>query len=224
LGVTGKKEFASKPFSAIKGMQVEVAKSAPAQLPIPAVTNDPDEENLLFFREMAGVKRIRQVRSRLKPEGESKGTGKTAERATLEVEDSHLFLDTLAGMKLDVRFADELPEREEHLRPRLSSRMRQLRRGTIRLDLELDLHGLTRDEALDFLASFITAAVRRGQQAVLVITGKGNNSPDGPVLLSVVSDWLREEGRAMVSEFCPAPSALGGDGAFVVFLKTREDV
>jgi DNA-nicking Smr family endonuclease len=102
--------------------------------------------------------------------------------------------------------------------------MRQLRRGTIRLDLELDLHGLNRDEALDFLASFITAAVRRGQQAVLVITGKGNNSQGEPVLASVVSDWLRQDGKQLVTEFCTAPPNLGGDGALVVFLKTREVV
>ncbi len=219
----GNKEFGSRPFSAIKGMQVE-EKSAPAPPPSPstAATIDPAEENLLFIREMAGVKRIRQIKSRQKADAGVNETGKQSERQPLAAEDSRLFLDTLAKMKLDVRFADDLPEREEPLRPRPSSRMRQLRRGTIQLDLELDLHGLTKDEALDFLASFVAAAGRRGQQAVLIITGKGINSPGEPVLLSAVSDWLREEGRDMVAEFCPAPPTLGGGGAFVVFLKTRE--
>ncbi len=206
-------------------MQVE-EKSAPAPQPPPSsgAAVDPDEENLLFLREMAGVKRIRKLRSRQKTDAVVGETGRAEEWQLQAAEESRLFLDTLANMKLDVRFTDELPDREEPLRSRPSSRMRQLRRGTIRLDLELDLHGLTKDEALDFLASFLAAAARRGQQAVLVITGKGNNSPGEPVLLSAVSAWLREEGKNMVAEFCPAPPILGGGGAFVVFLKTREDV
>jgi len=54
---------------------------------------------------------------------------------------------------------------------------------------------------------------------VLVITGKGINSPEGPVLQGAVAGWLRQQGKGMVAEFSPAPRDKGGSGAFVVFLK-----
>jgi DNA-nicking Smr family endonuclease len=101
--------------------------------------------------------------------------------------------------------------------------MRQLKNGSIRLDLELDLHGLTRDEALTSLSRFIAGAYNRGQKAVLVITGKGNNSPAEPVLQGAVASWLREAGKSQVAEFAPAPRTMGGSGAFVVFLKEKKN-
>ena len=88
--------------------------------------------------------------------------------------------------------------------------------------MELDLHGLTRDEALESLGHFIDGAWRREMKAVLVITGKGNNSPGEPVLQAAVAGWLRDKGKKTVVEFAPAPRQMGGTGAFVVFLRPRE--
>lgn len=99
--------------------------------------------------------------------------------------------------------------------------MRQLKRGTIRISQELDLHGFLKDEALVRLEQFVTATCSGGQQAVLVITGKGINSPEGPVLQGAVAEWLRKKGKGLVAEFSPAPRELGGSGAFVVFLKNK---
>ena len=98
--------------------------------------------------------------------------------------------------------------------------MRQLKRGTIKITEELDLHGFMKDEALVRLDHFIASAFGRGQKAVLVITGKGINSPEGPVLQGAVAAWLREKGKGLVAEFAPAPRDRGGSGAFVVFLRS----
>ena len=100
--------------------------------------------------------------------------------------------------------------------------MRLLKRGTIRISRELDLHGFHRDEALQQLRSFIVDAYNQGLKAVLVITGKGVNSPEGPVLQGAVDAWLRKEGCGMVAEFSKAPRERGGKGAFVVFLKKND--
>ena len=126
--------------------------------------------------------------------------------------------------KIGPAFRDEMPESDETGQQRSSSgRMRQLKRGTIRISAELDLHGFLKDEALARLEHFITSEYSRGRQAVLVITGKGINSPDGPVLQGAVADWLRTKGKAMVAEFHPAPRDRGGSGAAVVFLKTKKE-
>lgn len=211
------KEFATSPFKALKGVQAvaaepPVVKTSPVQASAGAVADD----RALFFQAMDGVARLDA-----KAERSSPAKPVFPARAVIrkiEADEQQLFLDTINGLKLDVRFADTvespLPEK-----PRSPSRLRQLRRGTIRIDYELDLHGLTRDEALDALALFIGGAFRRQQQAVLVITGKGNHSPEEPVLKGAVEAWLRDAGRAKVAEFLPAPRQLGGEGAIVVFLK-----
>lgn len=121
------------------------------------------------------------------------------------------------GTKLREQQREEI---EEGPRRSASSRMRQLKRGTIRVRAELDLHGCMRDEALVKLEHFLAAAYGRGHKAVLVITGKGLNSPEGPVLQDAVARWLREKGKNLVAEFSPAPRELGGSGAYVVFFKT----
>jgi DNA-nicking Smr family endonuclease len=126
--------------------------------------------------------------------------------------------------KIGTTFRDILPEREiekDTVQRSPTSRMRQLKRGKLRINQELDLHGFLKDEALMRLEQFVAAACRRGQQAVLVITGKGINSPEGPVLQGAVADWLSKKGKGLVAEFSPAPRELGGSGAFVVFLKKK---
>jgi len=121
-------------------------------------------------------------------------------------------------LKLEVKFTEQLPD-EDELKPLSGNRLKQLKRGIITVDHQLDLHGLTRDEALAELPLFLRSARLKGQTAALVITGKGNNSPAEPVLQQAVSAWLRDAGRDLVVEFAPAPREMGGSGAFVVFLR-----
>jgi len=211
------KEFTSSPFKGLKGFSVE-KENLPVKevekIPVPIKNNNEDDDGDLFLRYVEGVSRLHEPspkKGRIVKQAEETGSIREA--------DSELFLSSLAGM--DVTFRDEFPD-VEPLRPLATNRMRQVKNGTLRIDLELDLHGLTRDEALTSLASFVTGAYNRGQKAILVITGKGNNSPAEPVLHGAVASWLREAGKNMVAEFAPAPRNMGGSGAFVVFLKDRK--
>jgi len=131
---------------------------------------------------------------------------------------SELFLQEIGRLKLEVKFAETLPD-EDELKPLPGNRLKQLKRGVISVDYQLDLHGLTRDEALAELPRFLRTARMKGQTAVLVITGKGYNSNAEPVLQQAVAAWLRDAGRELVVEFAPAPREMGGSGAFVVFLR-----
>lgn len=212
------KEFSSSPFKALKSLAVtadrpptkDAVKGATSPKPV-EVSDDSD----LFLRYVEGVERLND--SVPKKGDPSKRKDSTV---TPRDDERQLFLSSLAGM--DVTFRDEFPD-VEPLKPLAINRMRQLKNGSIRLDLELDLHGLTRDEALTSLSRFITGAYNRGQKAVLVITGKGNNSPAEPVLQGAVSSWLREAGKNKVAEFAPAPRTMGGSGAYVVFLKEKKN-
>lgn len=213
------KAFRSVSFEALKGFGPAVPeppRKDREQAP-PGRLREPVNEADLFLREMSGVRPLE------KEDDSSLAVPKkiASAKARMDDEERKVFLKALDNLELDVRFRDELPDDVRPLQPPSTSRMRQLKRGEIRIDLELDLHGLTREEALQSLSRFISGAHGRGQKAVLVITGKGNNSADEPVLLRAVAGWLQDKGREMVAEFAPAPRDMGGSGAFVVFLRSK---
>ena len=209
------KEFASRPFGALKGVCAEPAAAPPREEPPPKPPERPSDDDDLFLRAVGGVRRLHPA-----PAPSAAPAAPVPRReGSVDDEDRRLFVEALGNLRIDVSFRDETPDEEEPASPLSVNRMRQLKRGAIRIDFQLDLHGLTRDQSLQSLAAFISGAWRRNQKAVLVITGKGNNSPGEPVLLRAVSGWLREKGKGMVAEFAPAPRNLGGSGALVVFLK-----
>jgi len=213
------KAFSNTPFKGLKGFAAEPAhprNETPApEKAVTAVTSGDADDGALFLRYMEGVRKLDGKRTAKRPPA---GPAEEPARAA-DDEDRRLFLSSLSGM--DVTFRDEFPD-VEPLRPLPVNRMRQLKSGAIRIDLELDLHGLTKEEALESLGRFVSGAFNRGQKAILVITGKGNNSPAEPVLQGAVASWLRHAGKEMVAEFAPAPRRMGGSGAYVVFLKERK--
>jgi DNA-nicking Smr family endonuclease len=213
---TKTKEFVHTPFNALKGFAAEKPEAAEkAKKPAKPVRKDVSaDERELFLRSMADVKKLTPEQPR-----EKKKKPVTPSPSKAEEKEKRLFAETMK--KLDVRFEDEISD-VHPLRPAATNRLRRLKSGAIHIDLELDLHGMTRDEALESVGNFITGAYNRGQKAVLVITGKGNNSIGEPVLQAAVMSWLREMGKKMVAEFAPAPHQLGGAGALVVFLKDKD--
>ncbi len=83
----------------------------------------------------------------------------------------------------------------------------------------LDLHGLTRYEAMDRVAQFITKAYRSGQRHVVIITGKGRGAAMG-VLRAQLPDWLNEATlRPMIAATAYAALEKGGNGVMHVLLK-----
>jgi len=99
--------------------------------------------------------------------------------------------------------------------------LRKLRRGHWVVQDQLDLHGLTSDEARAFLVEFLDRCRRRGLRCVRVIHGKGLRSPNRePVLKRKVANWLMQ--RREILAFCQAQRADGGSGAVVVLLKSGD--
>lgn len=94
----------------------------------------------------------------------------------------------------------------------------RLRRGHWALQGELDLHGLTSEEARDRLADFLLDARARGARCVRVIHGKGLTSPrKEPVLKGKVRRWLSHWDDVLA--YCEAPRHAGGGGAVLILLK-----
>jgi DNA-nicking Smr family endonuclease len=96
--------------------------------------------------------------------------------------------------------------------------LRKLRRGFWVIQDELDLHGLTVEEARTLLGEFLARCIRRGLRCVRIIHGKGLRSRNRePVLKRRVAGWLIQ--REAILAFCQARSVDGGGGAVVVLLK-----
>lgn len=217
------KEFQAAPFSSLKGLTVTDKEPVPVRSPKVTERPEPAGSGLnLFLAAVADVQPLHSSAKKKLPPG-SHPLQKAVKKAVAElrVTEEKSFLEEIGRLKLDATFTDSTPD-EDELQALSGNRLRQVKKGVVSVNHQLDLHGLTREEALAALPRFLLSAQKRGQKAVLVITGKGNHSADEPVLHHAVMSWLREAGRAMILEFAPAPRELGGSGAFVVFLRQLE--
>lgn len=99
--------------------------------------------------------------------------------------------------------------------------VRRLRRGEFVVDLRCDLHGLTAHEARAKLEDVLPRARQRGERVLLVIHGKGHNSPGGrSVLRGEMAAWLSQgTASASVAAFTTALDDDGGEGALYVLLR-----
>lgn len=97
----------------------------------------------------------------------------------------------------------------------------KLQAGQLSPEGHLDLHGLNALQAYQSLIGFMRNAYLRSWRAVLIVPGRGLNSPHGvPVLRERVQIWLTQEPlRRVVLAFCTAQPADGGAGALYVLLR-----
>ena len=103
----------------------------------------------------------------------------------------------------------------------------KLKRGKIKPDSRIDLHGMTLDQAHPALNRFIMGSQAKGHRLVLVITGKGaRQDPYDPaprrrgVLKQQVPMWLGMAPLAsVVMQVREAHIKHGGAGAYYVYLR-----
>lgn len=209
----------ARPFAglpALKKIAAQAAHVAPSPPPPPAPVESPEEA---FFREMRGVRPLESRASRLpaarplpppqpvtNPDAEAlaelcdlvRGTGH------FDVTDTTEYVEGWA-VGLDRRL------------------VRNLRAGKFAVQADVDLHGLTREQARATVDSFLGAAHRQGLRCVLVVHGRGLNSPDQtPVLKHWLCNWLaRGPWSRLVLAFTSARPCDGGAGALYVLLRRQ---
>ena len=132
-------------------------------------------------------------------------------------EDERAVLDELARLTLDddAEFEDD----GRFLRAGLPADiLRKLRRTHWVIQANLDLHGLTGDEAVAETALFLAGCKRSGLRCVRIIHGKGLRSPGRePVLKRRIRKLLTR--RDEVLAFVEPRAIHGGGGAVVVLLE-----
>ena len=105
----------------------------------------------------------------------------------------------------------------------------KMKRGKLKPEGRIDLHGMTLEQAHPALTGFILQAHRRGKRLVLVITGKGKRRDDGGpipvrhgVLRHQVPQWLSAPPLGgLVLQVTPAHISHGGGGAYYVYLRRQ---
>ena len=132
-------------------------------------------------------------------------------------EDERAVLQELARLTFDDDV--ELEDDSAFLRPGLPRDiLKKLKRTHWVVQDELDLHGMTGDEAAIETAAFIAACRKRGLRCVRIVHGKGLRSPGRePVLKRRVRKLLAR--RDDVVAFVEPRAVHGGGGAVVVLLQ-----
>lgn len=99
--------------------------------------------------------------------------------------------------------------------------MNKLRAGQFRPEARMDLHGFHAKQAYQTLVGFFRSAWYKGVCTVLVVPGRGKNSPDGiGVLRDKLQYWFTQEPfKRVVLAFCTARPADGGPGSVYVLLR-----
>ena len=104
----------------------------------------------------------------------------------------------------------------------------RMRKGKLRPEARLDLHGMFAQTAHQALIGFIRHSHGQGRRLVLVITGKGNTTAQeagimptrNGVLRHALPQWLATPAmRPLILQITPAHARHGGGGAYYIYLK-----
>jgi len=167
-----------------------------------------DEENL-FMQNMAGVLPIKSdkynsVSPKPKPYPKQKEP---------LINDKFTLQQTANSRAVDAE--DQLSYTADGLQKNV---LKKMRKGHYGLDAELDLHGLTSQQAKRELIKFLHFCEQDGCRCVRIIHGKGYRSENNlPVLKNDINLWLRQHQE--VQAFCSTAQKDGGTGAVFVLLR-----
>jgi DNA-nicking Smr family endonuclease len=122
-------------------------------------------------------------------------------------------------LQIDITFTDEYIEGS--VKGFSRKLMRKLKRGQFSVQDYVDLHGLNREEGEVKVKEFLLHSHARGLRCVLIVHGRGLNSPNSfPVLKEELPLWLnRGPIRKIVLAFSTALPHDGGTGAIYVLLR-----
>lgn len=214
----------NNPFEKLKGLKLKKEKpKLPPAKPKPSAPQPPPEpeEGDLFARAMSGVSRLdgvragRQVAARVRPVAPPPRTDPDEETRTA-------LRDLVSGkVEFELEYTDEYVQ--GFVKGTDSKLFRQLKAGAYSPEAHLDLHGMNTDQAYEALLLFTRDAYYQGRRCLLLIPGRGINSPGGmPVLKEELKSWLtRDPLKRVVLAFCTAQPRHGGAGALYVLLRQR---
>ncbi len=98
--------------------------------------------------------------------------------------------------------------------------IKKILKGKIKIDSEIDLHGMCRHEAREKINNFIYKSVINGHRYINIITGKGT----GVLRTTLVECLDNKDVYKYVINFSNAHRKQGGEGAFILHLRKKETI
>lgn len=96
--------------------------------------------------------------------------------------------------------------------------IKKLRTGTLPIEISIDLHGYTIDQAYRFFYKSLHEALSQRMKLMLIITGKGNR--EGRSIRSELMYWINlPEISGHIVYITHAIQKHGGEGAFYIVLR-----
>lgn len=107
-----------------------------------------------------------------------------------------------------------------HLTPVIQPRAQKGK--TPQIQAQLDLHGFTQELAFKRLCDVVHRSCANGVRFILVITGKGNPLTGTGIIQRELPRWCQMSALSAHIISCGfAPPALGGKGAYILHLRTK---
>jgi DNA-nicking Smr family endonuclease len=171
-----------------------------------------DEERELFRKAMRGVKPLPVATRAPAPKRNPPARARFARADQLAV-----LRESIGPPDPDILPGDSLEYRREGVPATL---LRRLRLGELRIEAEIDLHGMTEVDGVAALREFLAEAAGRNQHCLRVVHGKGLRSGNrGPVLKLAVHRLLRRLDAVLA--FTSAGLRGGGTGATLLLFEPR---
>jgi len=217
---------AFRPFAVkLKGVKVAKKKDLPpavakavAAAAKPATPEAVDESD--FYRAMTGVAPLDKEKTKGREVRPTTPPPPPPPPADEEANALDALRDLVEGrVEFTLEYSDEYVQGfVTDLDPKI---YRQLRAGQFSPEAHLDLHGLNAEQAMLTLLHFVREHYMAGKRCLLLIPGRGSNSPGGlPVLKEELKSWLtREPLKRAVLAFTTALPRHGGAGALYVLLR-----
>lgn len=215
----------NRPFAvALKGLKIARKKDVPPAVSKAVAAATPTQPEDIaeadFLRAMNGVRPMDREKTKGRDVRPSSPPPAPPSPADEEQQALSALHDLVSGrVEFTLEYSDEYVQGfVTDLDPKI---YRQLRAGQFSPEAHLDLHGLNADQAFDALLPFVREQYLAGRRCLLVIPGRGANSPGGvAVLKEELKTWLtRDPLRRVVLAFATAQPRHGGAGALYVLLR-----
>lgn len=161
------------------------AEAAPEEEQTMAEALGDDSDDPAFFKAMNGVKPLDGTGREILPPTAPGGNPPEAGGNPLQD-----FID--GKLEFALSFSDEYSE--GFVMGLDSMIMNKLRQGAYSPEASVDLHGLNVQQAFETLRGFFKASWFRGMRCILVVPGRGHNSPDGiGILREKFKSWITQD-------------------------------
>jgi DNA-nicking Smr family endonuclease len=178
------------------------------------MTSPSDQDDIdLFRKEVGDIEHL--THDKVTPVANPINVTPTSQRRSAHGEESSL---------ADIYEPNDLVGSEETLIFRRSGiqerQLTKLKGGQIKMDAELDLHGMTIPVAHQALVDFIADCLSYNIRGARLIHGKGWSSKHHkPILKTKLTHWLRDMDEVLA--FCSARIEDGGTGALYLLLRKQ---